>query len=176
MHPDWQVVADAPERARSGVTDARLHPAAATAYAVGMEVRVGPVSAASAVAWVRYARGVLDTPGDGEVPSVDPATVDAFRDYLNLWERHAAAGDPFVWEGEVNPERLEYLAHSFARIVEHLATVAGTVGAIGAPPEGDEFYQALVLAIINTLDLYGSDATQGFSEQLRDRWPGLRRV
>ena len=136
---------------------------------------MGPVAAASVVVWVRYARGVLDTPGDGEVPSVDPATVDAFRAYLDLWEEHAGTGDPFVWYGEVDPERLEYLAHSFARIVEHLARFTDHRGLAGAPVEGDEFYQALVFSIIDALDRHG-ESTHEFSEQLRERWPGLRRV
>lgn len=136
---------------------------------------MGPVASGSAVAWVRYARGVLDSPGDGEVPMVDPATVAEFRAYLDAWETHAAEGDPFVWEGEVDPERLEYLAHSFARIVEYLASLADHRGLASAPPEGDEFYQALVFSIIDTLARHG-ESTHEFSEQLRDRWPGLRRV
>lgn len=136
---------------------------------------MGPVASMSAVVWVRYARDVLDTPGEGEVPSVDATTVDIFRGYLDTWEQHAAAGDPFVWVGDVDPERLEYLAHSFARIVEHLARFSDHRGLAGAPVDGDEFYQALVSSIIDALDRHG-ESTHEFSEQLRDRWPGLRRV
>lgn len=135
---------------------------------------MGPVAAASAVAWIHYARTILDTPGEGDIPTVEDATVLEFRSYLERWEIHAQAGDPFLWVGEVEPERLEYLAHSFARIVEHLAGLADQRGLAGAPPDGDEFYQALVFSIIDALARHG-DSTHEFSEQLRDRWPGLRR-
>jgi len=157
------------------VTDGRLPATGGTAYAVHMEVRVGPVASASVVAWVRYARRVLDRPDDGVVPTVDPATVDEFRGYLDTWEAHAVGGDPFLWIGEVEPERLEFLAHGFARIVEHLVHLADHRGVADAPADGDEFYQALVFSIIDALDRHGA-STHEFSEQLRDRWPGIRRT
>jgi len=137
-----------------------------------MEVHIGPVSAASASVWVRYAEEVLATRSGGDVPAVDPDTVTEFRRYLTEWDDHAQRhGEPFVWTGTIEPERLEYLAHSFARIVEHLAAVATRQGAV-QPAEGEEFYQALVFAIIDSLAQEGN-ATSEFSEQLRDRWPGL---
>jgi hypothetical protein len=137
-----------------------------------MDVRIGPVSAASATAWVRYAEQVLASGPGGEVPAVDPDTVAEFRRYLTAWDDHAAHhGDPFVWSGTIEPERLEYLTHSFARIVDHLAAMANRHGA-AQPAEGEEFYQALVISIIDALAQEGN-ATGEFSEQLRDRWPGL---
>lgn len=139
-----------------------------------MNVRVGPVAAGSAAAWVAYARDVLASTDGGTIPLVESDTVDAFIAYLDEWAALATRGDPFVWEGDVDPERLEYLAHAFARIVDHLAALADERGAPGAPPEGDEFYQALVASIIDALDAH-DEASQEFSEQLRDRWPGLRK-
>lgn len=138
-----------------------------------MEVRVGPVSAASVTVWVAYAQEVLATPGEHDVLHVDAVALEAFNRYLSEWAMLARVADPFLWVGEVDPERLEYLAHSFARIVEHLAALADHRGLAGAPAEGEEFYQALVASIIGALrSEQGSAST--FSEQLRDRWPGLR--
>ena len=94
--------------------------------------------------------------------------------YLDEWTELATRGDPFLWEGEVAAERLEYLAHAFARIVDHLAALADQRGHAGAPAEGEEFYQALVASIIDALRAH-DEASQEFSEQLQDRWPGLRK-
>jgi hypothetical protein len=139
-----------------------------------MEVRVGPVSARSARAWVGYATDVLTSAvGNSDVPAVDPAIVEEFVGYLNQWDHHATLGDPFIWTGEIEPERLEYLVHGFARIVDHLAAVANRQDQPNAPAEGDDFYQALVLSIIDALAQQGHSMSE-FSEQLRDQWPGLR--
>ena len=139
-----------------------------------MEVRIGPVSARSAVAWAGYATEVLTSAsGSTSVPSVDPTIVEEFVSYLRQWDEQAAQGDPFIWIGEIEPERLEYLVHGFARIVDHLAAVADHRGQPGAPADGDEFYQALVLSIIDALAQQG-DSMGEYSEQLRDQWPGLQ--
>jgi hypothetical protein len=139
-----------------------------------MEVRVGPVSARSATAWVGYATDVLTSAaGVSEVPTVDPAIVEEFISYLRQWNEHAALGDPFIWTGEIEPERLEYLVHGFTRIVGHLAAMADRSGTPDAPQEGNDFYQALVRSIIDALAGQG-DAMVEYSEQLRDQWPGFQ--
>jgi hypothetical protein len=139
-----------------------------------MEVRVGPVSCASTRAWVKFARDVLagDRRAAADATGLPHEVVDTFLAYLNTWEA-AACEDPFIWTGEVDADQLEYLAHSFLRIVDHLVNEAGRVDATGMPEESYEFYQALVSSIIENLALQGG-AESEFSEQLRDRWPGLR--
>lgn len=140
-----------------------------------MEIHLGPVSSDSVTQWVAFATGVLTPESSDGLPGVDPEAVTEFLGYLETWDRHARDNPgTFVWVGSVDPERLEYLAHSFARIVDHLAAVASHHGRVLAPPEGDDFYQTLVRTIIEALQLEG-DAASEFSEQLRDNWPGLRR-
>lgn len=141
----------------------------------GVEVRIGPVPAASAVAWVGYARGVLAgaTNRDDPLPGVEPDSVEEFSAYLDTWEAEAAGGDPLIWSGALEPERLEYLTHCFLRIVDHLSASASARGSVEAPPEGEAFYQALVSGIINALAAEG-DSAGAYSEDLRSRWPGLR--
>jgi hypothetical protein len=140
-----------------------------------VEVRIGPVPAASTVAWVRYARAVLAgaTNHDEPLPGVEPDSVEEFSAYLDTWEAEAAGGDPFIWAGELEPERLEYLTHCFLRIVDHLSASASARGSVEAPLEGEAFYQALVSGIINALAAEG-DSAGAYSEDLRSRWPGLR--
>jgi hypothetical protein len=140
-----------------------------------MEVRIGPVSCGSARAWVGFARGVL-AEDDGRAASATGLPDDVvarFVAYLDAWDAEADRGDPFIWNGEVDPEQLEYLAHGFLRIVDHLVEAAGRPDGTGMPEEGDEFYQALVSSIIENLSRQGR-AESEFSEQLRERWPGLR--
>jgi hypothetical protein len=139
-----------------------------------MEVRIGPVSCGSARAWVAFAREVLGHEGAAaEATGMPDDVVARFLAYLDAWDDEAGHGDPFIWTGEVDPEQLEYLAHSFLRIVDHLVEAAGRPENTGMPEEGDEFYQALVSSIIDNLSRQGR-AESEFSEQLRDRWPGLR--
>jgi len=140
-----------------------------------MEVHIGPVPSRSARAWVAFATEILTSDEAPAMTPVDTAAVEEFLGYLAIWDAHAEANpDTFVWVGTIDPERLEYLAHSFARIVDHLWTVAMSQQQVRSPAEGEEFYQALVLSIIDTLQQHGDSAGE-FSEQLRDSWPGLRR-
>jgi hypothetical protein len=140
-----------------------------------MEVRIGPVSCGSARAWVAFAREVLgnDDGAAAKATGLPNEVVDRFCAYLDAWDAEADQGDPFIWSGEVDPEQLEYLAHSFLRIVDHLVEAAGRPESTGMPEEGDEFYQALVSSIIDNLSRQGRSESE-FSEQLRERWPGLR--
>ena len=73
----------------------------------------------------------------------------------------------------VDPERVEYLAHVWFQLAERLASEAEARGFPLSPPEGEEFYQALVSAILDALAYEGRSLLE-FSEQLRGEWPGLK--
>lgn len=139
-----------------------------------MRVHLGPVASSSTRMWVAYARTVLAQslsrdPG----ASLPEEVVRSFEGYLDQWEAAAADGDELVWEGDVAAEELEFLAHSFYRLTSALAEEAGRRGYPISPPEGEEFYQALVRAVIEALELE-DPATAAFSEQLRNDWPGFK--
>lgn len=128
--------------------------------------------------WVTYARGVLShalssgpTQG-GSSAEPSPEVIAEFRSYLDEWYEHARADDTFIWSEDVDPEQLEFLAHTFLRIVRRLAAQADDPGFSLPPPESDAFYQSLVTGIIDALGQQGNTGGE-FSEQLRDRWPGL---
>jgi hypothetical protein len=140
-----------------------------------MQVRVGPVSAGSVTAWVGYGRTVLSRARDGTdgSPTLEPAVRDLFEGFLDEWATLARHGGDVVWVADVVPEQVEFLTHAFYRLAAHLADQAERRGYPAAPPEGDEFYQALVAAIIDALGQQDR-ATGEFSEQLRQAWPGLK--
>lgn len=141
-----------------------------------MEIRVGPVSAGSVRLWVAYARTVLGQvlTGTGTRPAtLSPDVVEAFETFLDTWDDLAASGEEFVWEADVDTERVEHLAHVWFTVAAGLADQAERRGFPMAPTEGEEFYQALVAALLDGLAHEGR-SLQEFAEQLKDAWPGLK--
>jgi hypothetical protein len=140
-----------------------------------VELVLGPVSCASVRSWVAYARTVLAqaVSGTGSLPAFDTQVIEELEGYLDQWEQAAQDGDEMQWRADADPERLQFLAHTFLQLVEHLADQAETRGFPVSPPEGDEFYHELVHSIIDALEVQGNSSS-AFSEQLRDRWPGFK--
>jgi len=140
-----------------------------------MHVQVGPLPSGSVTIWVAYARTVLAQslahPGAHAPLAVE--AIDAFEEFLDEWDEEASMGTEFLWSAEVDPERVEYLAHVWFRLAAQLAAEAEIRGFPLSPPEGDEFYQALVATVLDAL-AYEGRSTLEFSEQLREQWPGLK--
>jgi hypothetical protein len=140
-------------------------------------VEIGPVTASSVTAWVGYARKALDEvvgePGSEGVWIPDD-TVATFCTYLDTWEAEAARGDSFHWSSDIPADEAEYLSHAFFRIASNLANRAEERGYTMAPPEGEEFYRALVTSFLAALQAEGAGSAE-FSEHLRSFWPGLER-
>lgn len=140
-----------------------------------MQIRLGPVTASSVTAWVGYARKALDeilTGPGGEGVWLPEDTADTFRAYLDAWEQEAVGQDEFRWSADIPADEAEYLSHAFFRIASHLSAKAEQQGHALAPPESEEFYQALVRSFLAALDGEGT-SSQEFSEHLRSFWPGM---
>jgi hypothetical protein len=140
-----------------------------------VRVQIGPVSATSVTAWVGFARKSLDEVADepgGEGVWLPEDTVATFVRYLDGWETAAAGDDEMRWAADIPADEAEYLLHAFFRIASNLAKRAEDRGYALAPPEGDEFYRALVTSFLTALDDEGH-GSQEFSEHLRSFWPGL---
>ena len=141
-----------------------------------MRVQVGPLPSGGVGIWIAYARTVvaqmITHPELGDV-ALEPDVVEAFDRYLDEWEDVAAEQSTFLWVTEVEPERVEFLGRAFFSIAASLARAAERRGYPISPPEGDEFYQALVKAFLDALAHEGRSRLE-FSEQLRDEWPGLK--
>ena len=135
-----------------------------------VRVRVGPLPAASARAFLPYARTVLEDISSGRVDAgvvLEPDIEAAFASYLDLWER-AAETDPFVWEDDVDRDLVARLATAW---LELMASVSGRVTEVGlpeGPAEGETFYNGLVAAI--TAALAGEDS---LGQKLQEAWPAL---
>ena len=144
-------------------------------YPGTVEFVVGPVPSRSVTMWIAYARTVLTqaTAHRAAIPALDAALIEEFEHYLDEWEAIATSEPEFIWRTDTDPERLEYLAHSFLQLVEVLDQRANERGYPISPPEGEEFYQALVSSLIAALAAE-PDSSGPFSEQLRERWPGLK--
>ena len=146
-----------------------------------MHVQVGPVSSASVIAWVGYAREVLGrVTGHEETgsPAVGPDAVASFERYLAAWAEIAARSPQFLWTADVDPEEVEYLAYTwFVLAGQVLAGDATTArarrGLPRRPPESEEFFQSLVTAMLDALSQEGRSLHE-FAEQLREDWPGLQ--
>src|SRR5512144_1316470 len=117
-----------------------------------MLVQVGPLPSGGVSLWIAYARTVvaqiMTHPADADV-ALDPDVVEAFDRYLDEWEDLAARATVFLWSTEVEPERVEFLGRAFFSIAASLARAAEERGYPISPPEGEEFYQALVKAFLD---------------------------
>ena len=135
-----------------------------------VRVRVGPLPAASARAFLPYARTVLDAISSGRVDAgvtFDDDIGGAYDHYLGEWER-AAESDPFLWEDDADRDTVARLATAW---LELMANVSGRVAEVGlpeGPPEGEAFYNGLVAAITDALT--GDDS---LGQKLQEAWPAL---
>lgn len=137
-----------------------------------VHVEVGPFPAASAHAWLKYARSVLDEARSGGEVSLPPDVLTEFGRYLDEWDAAAAAGASFRWEGEADAEVVEYLLHAWFNLARALSQRAEARGVKVTPPEGELFYNGLVRALLDALAEQGRGGTS-FAEELRTDWPGL---
>jgi hypothetical protein len=138
-------------------------------------ISVGPVPSASALAFVTQARKQLADVDNAAVlaSALTPDLVEAFRGYLDEWDRAAHAGPEMGWSVEVDADYLEFAVNGLFQIVRHLEETGDLT--IGPDDERLPFYRALVSGLIHALE--SEDITNfEYAEQLRDDWPGLGSV
>lgn len=128
-------------------------------------MEVGPVAAASAVAYSDFAESVLAERGL-HLPA-DVRT--SFDRYIGEWRTLAEGSDPLVWETEVEVEVVEYLVLAFYRLTQQVDAASG--GPARARPDAVEpFYQALVEGLLKSMAEAGPGSAE-FSDQLSSFWP-----
>ena len=139
-----------------------------------MRVQVGPLGSQGVLAWVGYARTVIDEAVSGRKPelALTAEVAEAFSGFLDEWQAAAEADERFLWSTEIDPEQVEFLAHAFHHVALALAKAAERRGFGLAPQEGREFYLALVSAFLGALEREGGAAAE-FAEDLGSTWPGL---
>jgi len=147
-----------------------------TTYARSVRLQIGPLPSGGVTIWIAYARTVIGqilAHPDQVGVHLEPEVIEAFDGYLAEWEQLAATNPEFLWVTEIEPDRVEFLGQSFLAIADNLARAAETRGYPISPTEGEEFYQALVKSFLDALAHEGRSRLE-FSEQVRDRWPGLK--
>jgi CheY-like chemotaxis protein len=135
------------------------------------EVRVGPVAARSARAWipnteliiaaVRAHPDVVDEPVAADV-------LDTFEEFLRTWRDIAEASDVFVWAGRATVDEVRRLVEAWAVIDRIPDGALAAIGCSWSPPEGVPFFEALTGAMLDALGAH--EATGRLAERLNRQW------
>jgi hypothetical protein len=137
-----------------------------------MRLYVGPVAPDSVVAWVEWARGVLDDLRNDPRTSAWLCTaLDDIEAYVGEWERGTGGSDgAFRWQSEVPAEDLEYLTNALYNLDLHLAADGEPGGRVALAGEGRDFHLVLVQALLAALS-HESPTHAAFVDQIRASWP-----
>jgi hypothetical protein len=134
-----------------------------------VQVDIGPVSRASAQAWIAYATEIVTELRDRPDIDLIAGALDAFVELVDEWRSVAERAEPFRWVRDAPPEQVQYLVNALywtGTIVEREAS-AGRARL--RPPEADEFHVVLVHAALTALERE-SEADAHFVEELRGMW------
>jgi hypothetical protein len=139
-----------------------------------VRIEIGPMSSASARAWIGYAAEMLTLLRALPEQELRPQALDGFASLLAEWRPIAEAGDEFRWSSEEPPERAEYLinAHHLAGTVIERETAAGR--AYLRPAAAYEFHFVLVHEVLEALENEGGSYAQ-FVGHMRNMWGTARR-
>ena len=134
-------------------------------------VKVGPVSSASALAWIENSCDVLrvlrDHPEVVDRP-VDEQVFEAFERLLDVWRDIAGAGPVFVWAARVKPGEVGALLEAFAAMDRVDDEQLAALGVRKADPAGAAFFQALTGTIVDAVRRY--DETSELARRLGAQW------
>ena len=139
-----------------------------------MQVDVGPVSRASARAWIAYATETITELRDRLDIDLIAGALDAFVALLDEWRVIAERDEPFRWVSDEPPERVQYLVNALYWTGTIVEREAGAGRARLRPPAADEFHVVLVHAALTALERE-SEADAHFVEELRGVWGIARR-
>jgi hypothetical protein len=134
---------------------------------------VGPVAPASALAWIEWAQETLGELRAEPVrrASLSADMLDEVGHYLEAWTpRNGAVDESLRWRADIDPEELEYLVHAFYTLDAWLSADVQRGRRSGVPGEGRVFYLVLVRALLHALETE-SPGRAAFVDQLRSSWP-----
>ena len=135
---------------------------------------VGPVAPASAVAWIEWADETFGELRKGlSSTSFSDEALDSIERYFAQWMTRARIGDEaFRWHTEIDTDELEYLLCALFRLDARLSAEAQRRRPCD---EGRLFYLVLVRALLHALET-GSPGRAAFADQLRSAWPSAADV
>jgi hypothetical protein len=137
-----------------------------------MRVEIGPVSRASALAWLDYGSRAIAELRAAPARTVPASALDRFESLISEWRETAASSDPatpFHWVTDEPPERVEFLMKALytAGLEIERGAAAGTMTL--RPPEADEFHILMVQQVLATLEREDRSNAE-FVESLRNEW------
>jgi CheY-like chemotaxis protein len=139
--------------------------------AADVEVRLGPLDAAAARAWVentskilaavRAHPDVLDEPAPADV-------LEQFDRFLKLWGTLAAATDEFYWLARAEVAEVEHLVECWARLDRMSDAQLQVLGVHWSTPEGRPFFEALSACVLAAVS--SRDEMQALARVLAGQW------
>ena len=143
-----------------------------------MHVKVAPVPSSSALIWIEFARGALtEVLADPErAGGITPEVEVQMTDLLDSWEASAREGPTLLLTFDIPRDDAEFLVHAFLRLADRWTNEADQRGFDVSPQEGDDFYGALVDAVIAALEKAEDVSGTEFGETLRTIWPRIERL
>lgn len=143
-----------------------------------VELDVGPVPPASAVAWMDWAAQTFAEFRRCPPPRTrfSAEALDGIECYFQQWEPLTHILDEaFRWQTEIDPDELEYLLCALFRLDEQPSGDARRGERRPAYDEGRLFFLVLVRALLHALETE-SPGRAAFADQLRTAWPSAAEV
>ena len=135
----------------------------------GVKIEIGPVSRASAVAWLDYATGALTDLRRIAPNFVAGSAIDGFEALITEWRIITEGPGTFHWETDEPPERVEFLIKALYTAALKTEEGIKVHGMKPRPPAADEFHIVLVRQVLDTLAQQGRSNAE-FVESLRNEW------
>jgi len=142
-----------------------------------VEVRVGPVPARAARAWVANTAGILAAirrhPGIVGEP-VPEDVLEVFDRFLTAWGEVAARTDEFRWVARATANDVERLVEYWALLDRLTDEQLESIGCSWSPPEAQPFFRALTAGVLEALAAHAQ--TRALARRLAPQWtPGTAR-
>ena len=134
-----------------------------------MLIEIGPVSRASARAWLDYATIAVGELRTSETPRVPDRALERFADLLTQWRRAAARKGPFHWSTDEPAEKVEFLMQALYSAGLEIERGAAEGRMTLRPAAADEFHIVMVQQVLDTLS-HQSRSNAEFVESLRNDW------
>lgn len=134
-------------------------------------VKIGPVDAAAARAWIANATLVVaairEHPGLLDQP-VAPTVFDSLARFLRVWGEVAGAADEFTWAARANPAEVAALLEGWAAIGRVPEERLQALGCRRHVPEGRPFFEAVTQAILDAVQRF--DSSSALAATLQRQW------
>ena len=142
-----------------------------------MRVEIGPVSRASAQAWLDYCSGVVTEFVSATPPTIPLPALETFTELIEGWRLAVTAAArqqrPFHWIGEAPADRVEFLMKALYEtgVAVERDNESGGMGL--RPAAADEFHFVLLDQVLTALE-HESRSNAEFVATLRNDWRAAR--